>query len=190
MHRDDAIALACGPLCLQIHSCLPEAMTRTKVVYERAEGAALSTWLVKGARFLTLIQSQAGTRVYDQEDDLLYYANPGTQLPPECPAGHAFLAQTVEDRQDGAVVPRLLILDLLLPAEEDPRRRAEILRGLAHVFPPSCHVQWSGERAALEQFLSRGMPHEVECIVAMGGRGRLLRDPPAHGIRALQGLAE
>jgi hypothetical protein len=145
------------------------------------------TWLARGARFYTLIQTPHGTRVYDHADDLLYYAGPGAQLAPECPPGHAFLCQTVCDRQaSGPPVPRLLAMDLVLPAIECPRQRNEALRRLAHVLPPACHVQWAGDRRALDGFLPT-VPHDVECPVALRAPLQLVREPRV-GISALDAL--
>ena len=186
MHKDDALALACGTLCLQLHAVLPDAMKKIAVSHDKINGNDLTTWLVKGSRFFTLIQTLSGTRVYDHDGDYLYYANPNTELGRECPDGHAFLAQTVEDRTGESVTCRLLIMDLVCPKVEDPRKRGEILRAMAHFFPSSCHVQWSGDHAALQSFISNGMPHEVECIVALREPGRLYREPAAHGIRVLE----
>jgi hypothetical protein len=186
MHKDDALALACGTLCLQVHAILPEVMKKLAVQSDRIGPSDLTTWLVKGSRFFTLIQTSSGTRVYDHDGDYLYYANPNTELARECPEGHAFLAQTVEDKTGASVTCRLLIMDIVWPKIDNPRKRGEILRSMGQLFPPSCHVQWSGDRAALESFLSNGMPHDVECIVALREPGRLYREPPAHGIRVLE----
>jgi hypothetical protein len=145
-------------------------------------------WLVKNAKLFVLIQTADGARVYDADSDFLYYANPNTHLHPDMPTGYAFLAQTVEDVHEGARIQRLLITDLLSPPEPDPWRRGEMMRSVSHLFPQSCHVQWSGDRAALQGFICKGMPHEVECIVALREQGRLYRDPVVNGIRALQAL--
>lgn len=189
MNRDEALALACGGLCVQLHGIMPEALAPARTSHGDLSDTDRTTWLVRNARLMTLIQTAEGTRVYDHEGDFLYYASPNVELDARCPEGHAFLAQAVTDREGDAQVPRLLVLDLVCPRIEDPRRRGSALRAMAHLFPPACHVQWSGERAALERFLARGMPHDVEAVVALREPGCLLRERPAPpGIAALRGL--
>ena len=188
MHRDDAIALACGSLCLQVHSVLPLAMQ--PVCVQRGSihhSTDLVTWLAKGSRFFTLIKTVVGTRVYDHVDDMLYYANPNTDLHKDCPEGHAFLCQTVCDRHaDGSHTPRLLVMDLVCPKIECPRQRGDTLRRLAHVFPAACHVQWAGDMQALRAFVSSGVvPHEVEALVALRSPLQIVREP-SNGITALE----
>lgn len=186
MQRDDALALACGGLCLQVHS-VPHAATERARVEHGAIGAGdCTTWLVRGGRLLTLVQTGQGTRVYDHADDTLYYASPCAELPRECPEGTALLAQAVEDRSAHGGVPRLLVMDILWPRSDNPHQRGADLRGMQRWLPPALHVQWSGERAALERFLAQGMPHDVECVVALRQQGVLVRDPPA--LRALPSL--
>jgi hypothetical protein len=188
MHRDDALALACGALCLQVHQVLPAAVRGASVSVGSMRAGDVVTWLARGARFYTLVQTPHGTRVYDHADDLLYYAGPCAQLAPECPPGHAFLCQAVCDRQpDGLLVPRLLATDLVLPAIECPRQRNETLRSLAGVLPRGCHVQWAGDRAALEAFLPT-IPHDVECPVALRAPLQLVRESRGAGIAALDAL--
>ena len=188
MHRDDALALACGALCLQVHSVLPVAMQGVSVSVGPLLEGDVSTWLAKDARFYTLVKTQRGTRVYDHADDLLYFASPHVELDKACPDGHAFLCQTVCDRQpDGSVVPRLLVLDLVSPAIECPRQRGETLRKLAHVLPHTSHIQWAGDKQALEKFVP-GVPHDVDCLVALRAPLQLVRESSAPGIAALHAL--
>jgi hypothetical protein len=191
MNRDDALAFACGSMCLQLHSIMPHAMQPVSITHGGITGKDLVTWLVKGTRFLTLIKTERATVVYDHADDFLYYANPDTELHKDCPAGHAFLAQIVQDRQsDGSTIPRLLIMDLVCPRIDCPRQRGEVLRGVAHLLSHVCHVQWSGDKAALEQFVGSGsVPHDVEALVALRGPLCLSREP-ATRIAALDSLAE
>ena len=187
MHRDDALALACGPLCLQVHPVLPAAMRGASIALGPIQAADLVTWLAKGARLYTLVRTQHGTRVYDHADDLLYYASPDAELDQRCPEGHAFLCQTVCDRQpSGQPVPRLLVLDLVSPAIECPRERNEALRRLGPLLPHICHVQWAGERQALERFLPT-VPHDVEAVVALRAPLQLVREASS-GIAALDAL--
>ena len=187
MHRDDALALACGPLCLQIQPVLPAAMRGATVAIGQLQASDLVTWLAKGARLYTLVQTGEGTRVYDHTDDLLYFASPDAELDRACPEGHAFLCQTVCDRQpSGPPVPRLLVMDLVAPAIESPQERNEALRKLAHVLPHVCHVQWAGERQALEKFLPV-VPHDVETVVALRAPLQLVRESSG-GISALNAL--
>ena len=187
MHRDDALALACGPLCLQVHPVLPAAMRDASIALGQIQPSDLVTWLVKGTRLYTLVQTSQGTRVYDHADDMLYFASPDAELDRACPEGYAFLCQTVCDRQpDGPPIPRLLVTDLVAPAIESPRDRNEALRKLAHVLPHICHVQWAGERQALEKFLP-SVPHDVEAIVALRAPLQLVRESSG-GISALSAL--
>ena len=79
MHRDDALALACGPLCLQIQPVLPAAMRGASVAVGQIQAADLVTWLARGTRLYTLVQTRQGTRVYDHADDLLYFASPNAE---------------------------------------------------------------------------------------------------------------
>jgi len=193
MHRDDALAFACGPVCLQIHPVLPLAMQPATVLNGHIEYITdVVTWLAKDARFFTLIRTSAGTRVYDHEEDTLYYANPNTELHADCPEGHAFLCQTVCDRQPDSQTrtPRLLVMDLVCPQVDNPRERGATLRRMATLLPHVCHVQWAGERTALEQFVASGsVPHDVETIVALRGPLQLVREP-ATGNTALNALME
>jgi hypothetical protein len=190
MHRDDALAFACGTLCLQVHSVLPLAMKPVTVQHDAIHANKdLVTWLARGARFLTIIKTVVGTRVYDHADDMLYYANPNTELPKDCPEGHAFLCQTVCDRlPDGSSTPRLLVMDLVCPRIDCPRQRGDTLRRLTHVFPSACHVQWAGDMQALQAFVSSGVvPHEIEALVALRSPLQIIREP-SKGIAALESL--
>ncbi len=190
MNRDDALALACGPLCLQVHEVLVAATQGVSVSVGLVdEGTDVVTWLAKGARFFTLIQTPQGTRVYDHADDLLYLASPAAQLRGDCPCGHAFLCQTVCDQQEGGqATPRLLVMDLVVPAIACPRERNRLLRGLAPVLPPVCHLQWAGDKKALREFVDSGaVPHRVEALVALRAPLHLVRESGT-GISALDVL--
>jgi hypothetical protein len=188
MNRDDALALACGALCLQIHSVLPLAMQGVSVSVERIRPDDVVTWLAKSARFLTLVKTARGTRVYDHADDLLYYASPDAELARDCPEGHAFLCQAVCDRQpDGSLAPRLLVTDLVSPSIPCPRQRGEALRKLAHCLPHACHLQWAGDGQALQAFLP-SVPHDVETLIALRAPLHLVRESGSSGIAALDAL--
>lgn len=190
MKPDDVLAHACRGHCIEIGSWYTPAALRGATVEEGVIPAkAVTTWLVKNTRLMTVIKAESGTRIYDHRSDFLYYASEHAQLSPQCPTGHAFLAQAVCDRDPATQgeTPRLLIMDLLHPGGDCPSERGHALRRLSHVFPPLYHVQWSGERESLEAFLCRGMPHDVECVVALGGPGRLVREPSG-GIAALKAL--
>ena len=191
MNRDDTIAFACGSLCLQLHSVMPHAMQPVSITSDGITATDLVTWLVKGARFLTLIKTAHATLVYDHTDDFLYFANPDTELHKDCPEGHAFLTQTVQDRQpDGSTTQRLLVMDLVCPRIECPRVRGDTLRSLSHLLSHVCHVQWSGYKTALEQFVRSGtVPHEVEGLVALRAPLRLSRESVTR-IAALDALEE
>lgn len=190
MKPEDVLAHACRGHCIEIGGWyMPSALRPATIDEGPIPGSAVTTWLVKGTRLLTVIKAEKGTRIYDHRSDFLYYASEHAELSALCPAGHAFLAQAVCDRDPSTQreTPRLLIMDLLQPAVEGPAERGTALRRLSHVFPPLYHVQWSGERESLETFLRRDMPHEVECVVGLGAAGRLLREP-TKGIAALRAL--
>lgn len=192
MNRDDSIAFACGSMCLEISS-IPSATLRPPSLLVDSIHASddLVTWLAEGGRFLTLIQTAQGTRVYDPQDDFLYYAAPHTQLGAACPVGHAFLCQPVLDTVGGggASVPRLLVTDLVSPVIPCPRLRGEALRSLGGCLASSCHLQWSGNRAALERFVAGGgVPHRVGSLVALRAPLVLAREP-ATAISALNALS-
>jgi hypothetical protein len=189
MNRDDVLAFACGSLCIQIDGVLSAATQGVSVsMTEPIQPDDVVTWLAKGARFLTLIQTNQGTRVYDHADDLLYYAGPQVQLPKkECPESHAFLCQAVWDHKR---VPRLLLTDLVLPAISCPRARGDILRRLAPSLPPAIVLQWAGDKTALQAFIDSGsVPHEVESLVALRRPLQLARGSSS-GIAALDALSQ
>lgn len=195
MNRDDVLAFACGTLCLQIDDMLPLSLQSASVsTTEAILPDDLVTWLAKSARFVTLIQTSQGTRVYDHADDLLYYGGPNVQLPKEFPVNHSLLCQAVWDRpptQGADPIPRLLVTDLVIPDVPCPRQRADVLRRLAHLLPSSCHVQWSGERAALQAFIDAGsVPHDVECLVALRAKPLHLVRGPVSGISALDSVLQ
>lgn len=190
MNRDDALALTCGALCLQVHTVPLAAMQAVSVsALEPIRDDDVVTWLARGARFLTLVKTARGTRVYDHADDLLYYAGPNAELQPDCPEGHAFLCQAVCDPQpDGSATPRLLVTDLVAPAIQCPRQRGDALRRLGHVLPHICSLQWAGSRAALQPFIAAGsVPHPVETLVALRAPLQLIRESGS-GIAALDAL--
>lgn len=189
MNRDDVIGLVCGPLCLQIHPDFPQALRPVTFSSEPIQSSDLVTWIARGARFLTLFKTSQGTRVYDHADDLLYYATPNSMLHKDCPEGHAFLCQTVCDRQpDGTTIPRLLVMDLVCPEVECPRLRGETVRRLSPLFPHLCHVQWAGDLAVLDKFIRGGsVPHDVESLVALRAPLQLVRGA-SKGIAALDVL--
>lgn len=190
MNRDEVLAFACGSICIQIHSMMSHVMQPVSLISAPINPETdLVTWLASSARFLTLIKTSTGTRVYDHADDMLYYANPNTELLRDCPDGHAFLCQTVCDAMpDGTSVPRLLVMDLVHPCIDCPRLRGSTLRALTPVLPHVCHVQWAGDKLALERFVSQGMPHEVEGLVALRRQLQLVRDPVGSN-EALNALA-
>ena len=171
MNRDDTLAFACGPMCVEIHTVVPATLKPPVIasVPSLNRETDLVTWLVDGGRFLTLVQTARGTRVYDTEEDYLYYATPHVQLHESCPIGHAFLCQTVQDKQsDGSHTPRLLVTDLVSPRIECPVKRGEALRSMAHWLPSVCHIQWAGNQTALELFVKSGsVPHRVGGLVAL-----------------------
>jgi hypothetical protein len=176
MLYQDALALVSANMCLQVQLIVPTAMKKAKVVAGPVEDTDHATWLAKDSWRFTLIKTAHGTFVYCHSHDYLYYAHPNVMLGPECPAGHAFLVQVLEDTKDGVVVPRVLVMDLVCPAVQNAEKRGEIMRGLAHVFPPLCHLQWAGNKAALQKFIDKGLPHQVDSIVA-------LKSVPLHIVR-------
>ena len=60
---------------------------------------------------------------------------------------------------------------------------------MAHFLPSVCHIQWSGNRAALQSFVDKGaVPHRVAGLVALRSPLVIVREP-ATGISALNALA-
>ncbi len=180
METEDALAFLCRGICVEIGSVFAAALRPTVIEEGPLPPGCPATWLARDGRLITLIQTERGTRVYDQRDDFLYYASEGAQLSNACPPGHAFLGQTVcdTDRASMKQTHRVLIMDLISPRIDDPVERGAQLRKLQHCFPPLCHVQWAGERQSLELFLRRNeIPHEVECVVALKEPGKMVREP-------------
>jgi hypothetical protein len=71
---------------------------------------------------------------------------------------------------------------------ECPRKRGDILRRLAPLFPHLCHVQWAGDKPVLEKFIREGsVPHDVDILVALRSPLQLVREP-ATRIAALESL--
>jgi hypothetical protein len=192
MNRDDSLAFACGSMCLEISSIASATLQCPSIVYDTIHASDdLVTWLVEGGRFLILVQTAQGTRVYDPQDDFLYYAVPHTQLGAACPVGHAFLCQPVLDARGGGgvPVPRLLVTDLVSPPILCPKLRGETLRSLGGCLASACHLQWSGNRAALERFVGGGgVPHRVGPLVALRAPLVLAREPVT-AIGALNALS-
>jgi len=167
MQHDDALALVAGSYCLHVNTIMPSTLKKVKVVPSVIQDNELTTWMVKGGYFFTLIQTSTGTKVYDHAMDCLFYASPNVEIGKECPEGHAFLVQTVVDKEGENFVPRLLVMDLVQPVIPSPVQRGEIIRNLSRFFSHICHVQWAGDKRHLEDFLRKGLPHEVDCIVAL-----------------------
>lgn len=178
MLPEDSLALVCADMCLQVHQILPKVTQPVRIVPGKIDERACATWLTKGAQFFTLIKSGTSTLAYCHANRTLYYANPSFRLGDACPDQHAFLAQTVEDREpNGEVTPRLLIMDLVYPTHECPRERGEIVRKLAHTMPNTCTIQWNGDPTCLRSFLQKGLPHDIEDdIIALGSPLRLTRE--------------
>lgn len=167
MLYQDALALIAAHQCLQVQRVIPQSMHAASVTSGVIEDGDLTTWLAKDAWRFTLIKTKENTLVYCHSTDFLYYAQPQAMLTMECPESHAFLVQVLEDIHDEIKTPRVLVMDMVLPLVNSPAKRGEILRSLSHVFPPVCHLQWAGNKIALKNFLDRGLPHPVECMVAM-----------------------
>jgi hypothetical protein len=145
------------PLCREVRlSPMPKNM-RT-----------LATWRPRQSIFFTLIKSAAGTLLYCHENHTLYRAAPCVWLSAECPVNTAFLCQWCVDKLNGGAAPRLLVFDMVCPDCPDVAERGRRLREWSRYLPlPICVLQWVGEAAALESFVST-LPHPVECIVALG----------------------
>jgi hypothetical protein len=180
MDHSEILAFVCGSLCLEVFTVpppvlLPPTLTSTRRLEQDTD---LVTWLVENTRFLTLVQTATGTRVYDPKDDLLYYAAPHASLSAACPVGHAFLCQTVLDTApDGTSVPRLLVTDLVSPPIPCPIARNEALRSMGPLLPALCHIQWAGKRTALEAFVASGaVPHRVESLLGLRAPLHLVRE--------------
>jgi hypothetical protein len=61
------------------------------------------------------------------------------------------------------------------------------LRKLAPHLPHTCHLQWAGDKQALQAFLPQ-VPHDVETLVALRGPLQLVRERVVSGISVLDGL--
>lgn len=171
----DALTIVAGEVCLQVHSVIASATQAVRVVPGKIADGAHASWLAQEAKLFTLARHDGQTLVYSHDTETLYYARPELALTGECPDGHAFLVQVLEDRAADTAdkkgwelpgIPRVLVMDLVAPAEACPRRRRERLWAMRGAFPPLCSVQWAGERSALEAFLARGLPHDVQAVVA------------------------
>jgi len=191
MDHHEILASVCGALCLEVFTVPSPVLVTPSLASTRRldQDTDLVTWLVQDTRFLTLVQTATGTRVYDPKEDLLYYAAPHASLSATCPAGHAFLCQTVLDTApDGTSVPRLLVTDLVSPPIPCPIARNEALRCMGPFLPALCHIQWAGKRAALEAFVASGaVPHQVAGLVALRAPLQLVRESSAR-IAALDEL--
>ena len=172
MELSEALAFVCGQHFLQVDNVFTQVMKAVEIdsVSEVASDAYTS-WMAKGALWFTLLKKRGQTVVYCHANDMMYYASPNVQLPSCIPDDHAFLAQTALDNK---TQPRLLILDIILPTIMDPAERGRILRTMQ--FPPTCHVQWAGEINSLRRFLHKGLPHEVECVFALGAPLKIVRE--------------
>ena len=178
MLLDDALSLVCSEICLQIHSAIDAAMQPVAINTGEISETDHASWLVEDTHFFTLIKTKSSTLAFCHGNQTLFYARPDFALAPSTPEGHSFLAQVAEDKENGLIVPRLLVLDLVTPSVEDPRARHEALRACTGFFPPSCVLQWSGLPSALRPFVSSGLPHRVEGLVALRAPLALTRERP------------
>ncbi len=180
MKLDDALALVAGSYCLHVDDFMAKVTQSVRVSSGPLLPGDLTTWLVKGGHFFTLIKAGGKTLVYCHANELLYYASPHVELGPSCPDAHAFLVQTVEDREaSGALVPRVLVTDMVHPCAGPPQARGEALRALSGAFSHVCHLQWAGDRACLQRFVASGaIPHEVGGLVALRAPLELVLDAP------------
>ena len=148
-------------------ACRP-ALLRPKP--KRLPEAGYSTWKPKGSIFFTLVKAQQDTVVFCHANETAYYAAPAARLASECPDKAAFLCQWCVDKdaKTGVASPRLLVFDLLDSCGGGAAARGERLRGLARCLPqPLCVLQWTGDHKVLEDFVKRGLPHPVDCIVGL-----------------------
>lgn len=163
MAHNDALVLFGGSLCLQVGNLDLRPVTIREE--ECIQNTDLSTWLVKGAHFFTILATPHATLLYDHTTDCLHYAGPDAQVKTGFPVNHAILCQTVVDEGH---IPRLLVMDLVQPSIPCPFKRNQILRGLENTLPASCHLQWAGKLESLRDFLSSvQLPHEVECEIGI-----------------------
>ena len=107
MQSDDSLAFLCRGICVELGPSLSAALRPTVIEEGPLPPCSPTTWLAKGCRLVTLIQTERGTRVYDQKEDFLYYASEAGQLGPERPPGRAFLGQTVLDRDRAGYPPNV-----------------------------------------------------------------------------------
>jgi hypothetical protein len=164
-----ALSVLAGDVYLQLdaatqHRCQPVKVRPTSApsLLEPLAGLNYSTWKPKGSFFFTLIKTARDTVVYSHDNDTAYVAAPCAKLAAACPPTTAVLAQWCLDRGlGGAVVPRLLVFDLL-DGDPDPASRGAKLRALSPLLPlPLCTVQWAGQASALDKFAAT-LPHEVD----------------------------
>lgn len=162
----DAIAFTCAEHFLQLHPSFAWIMRPLEVRVSMGDLTQKGrySWIAQGGTWFTVVRYQRHTVVFSHDTQMAYYASPNVTLPVEMPDGYAFLCQaTLDDGQ----YPRLLVLDLILPRHKDVEVRGNLLRSVAHLFPPSMHLQWSGELEVLRKFLHKGLPHPVEAIVML-----------------------
>lgn len=192
MRLEEAITLVCSEICMQLNPALVQATQSVRIAPGKVKESSLATWLVHGTHMFTLIKSKDKTLIFCHGNSTLFYARPDFMLHRDMPDGHAYLAQLAEDREAAGVVPRLLIMDLVVPRVEDPQARNQTLRNFSGLFPPSCHLQWAGQVKALRQFLKNTLPHKVEGIVALGNPLQLIKeihiDPPVLAFQTIEEL--
>lgn len=176
MLLSDALSLVCGEACLQISQTVAQATQPLRIVPGKIKEQGLATWLVHNTHMFTLIKAGETTLAFCHGNNMLFYAKPEFMLHRGVPDGHSFLAQLAEDKEQGVIVPRLLVMDLITPRNEDPCARNQIVRNLSSFFPPSCVLQWAGQVDALRAFLKNGLPHEVGGIVALGSPLHLTKE--------------
>jgi hypothetical protein len=161
---------------MQLNPALVQATQSIRIVPGKVKESSLATWLVRGTHMFTLIKSQDKTLIFCHGNSTLFYARPDFMLHRDMPDGHAYLAQLAEDKESAGIVPRLLIIDLVMPRVENAQARNQTLRNFSGLFPPSCHLQWAGQVKALREFLKNGLPHKVEGIVALGNPLQLIKE--------------
>ena len=137
---------------------------------KRMPDAGVATWKPRGSLFFTLVKAGSDTVVYCHSNGTAYHAAPPARLAGDCPDSAAFLCQWCVDKEPGTgmQIPRLLVFDVLGACEGGAAARGEKLRGLAKFLPqPLCVLQWAGDHRVLEDFIKRGLPHPVDCIVGL-----------------------
>ena len=167
----DALQFLAAEVCLRVEAgMLPKCTPITLTPMPEIAEDALCTWLCADAHFFTLFKAEDCTLVFSHTNEILYHASAPAQLSASCPKDVAFLCQFTFDALPEGSVPRLLVFDVLTPANTpaNPAQRGEKLRSLQHCLPqPLCCVQWIGYASYLTGGFFAALPHATAGVVAL-----------------------